>query len=524
MLMTMRIPKSSAFSLPARTSLVLLLLICIVGHCQFGEAFLSLNHHKQERSSFHQSTTDNTYHEFISLSKGPQMQELRATNRAPLSFSRIRTSTRQPSSQDRYSDHASQLLISKDDLDLPQQLQATKADEYRIVSDQEREKKNSKMHKHGPSVGSKRRPAPEQPEWILHFSAAQQQVDQFKMKIQTLIEQPLVECAGAAQILLSSILVAVTTLPDVPDDLLVPMETVQETLAYLFLAEFLTRWFSCTDKKGGRYVTQPLVLVDVFVVVLPLLLTNFPLLDAAFPDFISGQSGLINLRLLRVLRLQRVLKDELTFSKFVNAVQLNSNRSSSAIVQQWELQLARVMLSLFTLLSVAAGLIYTTENAANPNIDDYFTALYFTLTTLTTVGFGDITPMTWQGKLVVSGSILAGITIIPAQAASLVEALFQRGEEQQRQQQEQENRQRQMLQPAKATDRRYSSGGSNSLTMETISRDLTRSSSSTNAEATLEAAKKCPVCKVGLHWSHATYCYNCASPLGPEKTLVLPEK
>ena len=57
------------------------------------------------------------------------------------------------------------------------------------------------------------------------------------------------------------------------------------------------------------------------------------------------------------------------------------------IVQQWELQLARVLLSIFTLLSVPAGLIYTAEHMVNPAIDDYFTVLYLTLTTLTTVGF-----------------------------------------------------------------------------------------------------------------------------------------
>jgi voltage-gated potassium channel len=58
----------------------------------------------------------------------------------------------------------------------------------------------------------------------------------------------------------------------------------------------------------------------------------------------------------------------------------------------------------------------------NPRIPDYFTALYFGVTTLTTVGFGDITPVTSQGRLVVICSILAGVAVIPAQAASLAEA------------------------------------------------------------------------------------------------------
>ena len=378
---------------------------------------------------------------------------------------------------------------------------------YRIVPESEREPKkqhSSSMKQQKPKRQTTHCEPVNQPAWVLQFSAAQQQMDQLKRATQTLIDEPLVECAGAGLILLSSILVAVTTLPNIPHEMLEPVEMVQDILSYLFFFEFLMRWLSCTEKRGA-YVTKPLVLVDVVVVVLPLLLTTFPLLDSAFPDIISGKSGLINLRLLRVLRLQRVLRDELTFSRFLYSINLNPGEQSSSgatIVQQWELQLARVLLSIFTLLSVAAGLIYTAEHNVNPEIDDYFTALYFSITTLTTVGFGDITPITWQGKLIVSGFILGGITIIPSQAAALVEALFQRDEEKKQQLEEQE-RPRRKLQSARKGP-------------------VSTQGTAVFDDGALETAKKCPVCKVGLHWSHATYCYNCASPLQSESTPVPP--
>jgi len=38
---------------------------------------------------------------------------------------------------------------------------------------------------------------------------------------------------------------------------------------------------------------------------------------------------------------------------------------------------------------ISTGCIYEAEHAVNPQIPDFFTALYFGLTTLTTVGFGD---------------------------------------------------------------------------------------------------------------------------------------
>ena len=86
------------------------------------------------------------------------------------------------------------------------------------------------------------------------------------------------------------------------------------------------------------------------------------------------------------------------------------------------LKLLKSILLSYDLLIFHPGLIYTAEHEVNPEIPDYFTALYFGLTTLTTVGFGDIVPITPQGRTVVSGTILAGVAIIPAQAAALADA------------------------------------------------------------------------------------------------------
>jgi hypothetical protein len=83
--------------------------------------------------------------------------------------------------------------------------------------------------------------------------------------------------------------------------------------------------------------------------------------------------------------LKRVLTDQSTFSRFERALGIPSTD-----IKGWQLQLARVSLSIFTLLSVATGLIYTAEHRVNPSINSYFDALYFGLTTLTTVGFGDV--------------------------------------------------------------------------------------------------------------------------------------
>lgn len=140
----------------------------------------------------------------------------------------------------------------------------------------------------------------------------------------------------------------------------------------------------------------------------------------------SANSALLNLRLLRILKFQTILTDKKTFMKFEIALGMKESD-----VRPYQLQLARVAVSISTLVSVSTGLIYAAEHEVNPRIPDYFTALYFGLTTLTTVGFGDISPVTSKGRLVVCATILAGVAIVPAQAASLAEAYldFQRERE-----------------------------------------------------------------------------------------------
>jgi len=290
-----------------------------------------------------------------------------------------------------------------------------------------------------------------------------------------LLAEPVVEITEAYLVILSSILVAMATLSLSPS-WQITIEDWQNVIAYTFVVEFVARWYA-SDKGIFRYLSQPLVLVDVVVVILPVVL---PFLSG-IPPWLTSQSGLINLRLLRILRLQRVLQDLETFSSFAAALGLGDGAKQ---VKPFQLQLARVILSLFTLLSVSAGLIYAAEHGVNPDMENYFSALYFGLTTLTTVGFGDITPVTSQGKLVVSASILAGVTIIPAQAAALVESLMNAQEE-----------------------RELELNGTDTLPREQ------RNNSKSLPSSAVDATTPCPSCGATFHWTSAKYCWSCGSKL-----------
>jgi voltage-gated potassium channel len=296
------------------------------------------------------------------------------------------------------------------------------------------------------------------------------------------LKEPMFEVTSVFLVLLSSLLVALSTVNSIDLQTFASIIRLENIIAYAFALEFFARWFSHFTWKGiPQYLLQPLVLIDLVVVILPLIPLLIPDVSSNayefLPNWLFSSTGLVNLRLLRVLRLQRVLTDRETFADFQIALGIPGTE-----VKPYKLELARVVISIFTLLSISTGLIYSTEHAVNSAMPTYFDALYFSLTTLTSVGFGDITPVTAEGKLVVSGSILAGVAVIPVQAAALVEALLAREQ--------------------------YKSG--DSLMSDIRSK---ASSQRNNPSNMILQTSACPNCDAGFHWANAEYCWSCGSKL-----------
>lgn len=90
-----------------------------------------------------------------------------------------------------------------------------------------------------------------------------------------------------------------------------------------------------------------------------------------------------------------------------------------------KLVIIRIVLTIFTIILISSGLIWTVENAVNPeNFKNIWEAMYFVIVTITTVGYGDITPISWQGKAITVATILSGIALIPWQLGKLIKILF----------------------------------------------------------------------------------------------------
>jgi voltage-gated potassium channel len=163
----------------------------------------------------------------------------------------------------------------------------------------------------------------------------------------------------------------------------------------IFTAEYIVRIWACTaderyaDPIWGRirYAATPLVIID-FMAFAPFYLTGLPL-DLRF------------LRALRLFRLLRVLKLG-RYSKSV-AVMGDVLRAKSA-------DLVSSVLALSVMLVLSASVMYYAEHDAQP---DKFASIpesmWWAVCTLTTVGYGDVFPVTAVGKVAASVISILGI-------------------------------------------------------------------------------------------------------------------
>ena len=289
------------------------------------------------------------------------------------------------------------------------------------------------------------------------------------------INAPRFELISLVAVLVTALCYAVGTLPELGNESRFWLNNVEADFTVVFLVEFVLRWWSRSFSL--KYLLKPTSLIDLLSIVptlLAILVTTTTVGPMYDPMLLEGYDGFVLpdlqddgfafLRLARVLRLQRYVQDIRSFRRFEAALGFNP-----LDVQPYQLEVARVVSSIFTLLFVSSGLIYKVEHLQNEKLPDFFTALYFGLTTLTTVGFGDIVPVTAEGRLVVSVSILAGIAIIPVQLSSLAEAIVNRG-----------------------------------------------SSGATAGAKPLQgyaSSATCGLCGATGHSPEANFCYNCAAPL-----------
>lgn len=127
--------------------------------------------------------------------------------------------------------------------------------------------------------------------------------------------------------------------------------------------------------------------------------------------FLTGSQYLMVIRILRLLRMFRVLKMANHFGQA--NVLLNALRSSAPKV-------AVFLFAILTLVSIEGTLMYLIEGGSNPGFSSIPHSIYWAIVTITTVGYGDVAPMTVAGKMLSSLIMLSGYAIIAVPAGIVI--------------------------------------------------------------------------------------------------------
>ena len=166
---------------------------------------------------------------------------------------------------------------------------------------------------------------------------------------------------------------------------------VDMVIGVILTADFIGRLLADSDR--GAFLVKPMTVLDFIVIAslfLPALIGNF-----AF------------LRLVRSLRLMR---------SYVVARQL---RSYSRFFAKNEDVIFSV-LNLLVFIFIVTAAVFVLQVQVNDSINNYVDALYFTITTLTTTGFGDVTLVGSAGRLLAVVIMIVGVALF----IRLVQTIF----------------------------------------------------------------------------------------------------
>ncbi len=199
-------------------------------------------------------------------------------------------------------------------------------------------------------------------------------------------------------IVLSLVSFSIETLPDLSPRVRAWLDTAEAVVVLIFTAEYLLRLFVADHRL--RFVTSFYGLIDLLAIV---------------PFYLATSVDLRSVRVFRLLRLVRALKI-LRFSRAAHRFQV-------------AFRMIRAELILFLtatafLLFVSAVGIYYFENPAQPHVyKSIFHALWWSVTTLTTVGYGDMVPLTVGGRIFTVLILLIGLAVVAVPTGLLSSAL-----------------------------------------------------------------------------------------------------
>jgi len=190
-----------------------------------------------------------------------------------------------------------------------------------------------------------------------------------------------------------SMLITVKALPDEYRD---TIKVAEYMFASIFLVEYLIRIFSAPNRL--KYMFSFYGLID---------------LAAILPMFLFGSNETFALRLVRTISLFRMLK-LIRYTRDVQVLLTSLSKSMMIIV---------MLISGIILLTLIGGnVIYLVEPE---NFDSAFDGVWWSLVTMSTVGYGDYVTHTLAGRIVAGAAMITGIVLFAIVTGLISSRIFE---------------------------------------------------------------------------------------------------
>lgn len=210
------------------------------------------------------------------------------------------------------------------------------------------------------------------------------------------------DIALTTAIAVSLIILFVESIPSLPPWLKITLGVLEGLLTVLFTIEYIARLYCAESRRG--YALSGWGIIDLLAVLPPYL-----------TYFLPGARYMLILRSIRFIRIFRI------FRLFVF---LNEGELLLQAIGRSLHKIAVYFLFVLVLVICLGTLMFIIESGQPDSaFRDIGTSIYWAITTLSTVGYGDITPVTTVGRFLSSFIMLLGYTLI-AVPGGIVTASF----------------------------------------------------------------------------------------------------
>lgn len=214
-------------------------------------------------------------------------------------------------------------------------------------------------------------------------------------------------------LILVSVAIVFAVTFDLPEEVQRALMRIEEVASVVFTVEYLLRILTADllfPRRGAfvsriRYVLSPMAIIDLLAI-LPFWL----------PMFLP--CSMLALRSLRLVRILRILK----LNRYFDAI-----RSIGDVLSSKRRELIGSLFFVGLLMLVSSLLMYSVEHDAQPEVfRNAFSGLWWAVATLTTVGYGDIYPVTSLGRVLGAFIAFSGIAALAIPTGIITAGLTER--------------------------------------------------------------------------------------------------